>query len=200
MWRRVIGRGQKWWVRNLVMEEVNSAKTQKYLSSHTQQKSLPWMLYDIINIVIYVLLLFSHQVVLRSQGLQSTKLPSLSPSPVVCSDSCQLSCWRYLTILSSATLYFFCLQSFPASESFPIVTYAYIICYYNMWHMLHIKFYWLSGSARSISWDNFLDAGGSISKMVYFSSDSFDWLMTRRSAKDEGWEFVSSPHGFLHVS
>ena len=137
---------------------------------------------------------------LWSHGLQSTKLPSLSPSPVVCSDSCQLSCWRYLTVLSSATLYFFCLQSFPASESFPIVTYAYIICYYNMWHMLHIKFYWLSGSAHSISWDNFLDAGGSVSKMVYFSPEGFDWLMTRRSAKDEGWEFVSSPHGFLHVS
>ena len=36
------------------------------------------------------------------------------------SGSHPLSQWWYLTILSSATLFFFCLQSFPASESFPM--------------------------------------------------------------------------------
>ena len=40
-------------------------------------------------------------------------------SPGVCSNSCPLSQWCYLTISSSAAL-FFCLQSFPASGSFPI--------------------------------------------------------------------------------
>ena len=43
--------------------------------------------------------------------------PSLSPR--VCSDSCTLSWWCYLTILSSATP-FSCLQSFPAFGSFPM--------------------------------------------------------------------------------
>ena len=37
----------------------------------------------------------------------------------VCSDSCPLIWWCYLTISSSATP-FFCLQFFPASGSFPI--------------------------------------------------------------------------------
>ena len=41
--------------------------------------------------------------------------PSLSPR--VCSDSCPLS---YLTISSSASLFSFCLQSFPTSGSFPM--------------------------------------------------------------------------------
>ena len=41
-------------------------------------------------------------------------------SPRVCSDSCPLSQWCYLTILSIATFLFFCLQSFPASVSFPM--------------------------------------------------------------------------------
>ena len=41
--------------------------------------------------------------------------PSLSPG--VCSDSCPLSWWCYLTISSSATL-FFGLQTFPAWRSF----------------------------------------------------------------------------------
>ena len=42
-----------------------------------------------------------------------------SPSPRVCSNSCTLSHGCYLTISSSANL-FFCLQSFPASASFPM--------------------------------------------------------------------------------
>jgi len=38
--------------------------------------------------------------------------------PWVCSDSCPLSWWCYLTISSSVTPFSFCLQSFPTSESF----------------------------------------------------------------------------------
>ena len=38
----------------------------------------------------------------------------------VCSDSCPLNQWCYLTISSSATHFCFCLQSFLASESFPV--------------------------------------------------------------------------------
>ena len=44
---------------------------------------------------------------------------SLSPLPPrVCSHSCTLSWWSYLTIPSSADHFFFGLQSFPASGSF----------------------------------------------------------------------------------
>ena len=52
-------------------------------------------------------------------GLQHTRLPCPSLSPRVCSDSCQLSQWCYLTISSSAALFSFCLQSFLASQTFP---------------------------------------------------------------------------------
>ena len=38
----------------------------------------------------------------------------------VCSNSCPLNRWYSLTITSSAALFFFCLQSFPASGSFPM--------------------------------------------------------------------------------
>ena len=57
---------------------------------------------------------------LQPHGLQHTRLPCASLSPGVCSDSCPLSPWCYLTISSSATVFSFCLQSFPASESFPM--------------------------------------------------------------------------------
>ena len=65
--------------------------------------------------------LFSHQVVsnsLQPHRLQHAELPCPSVSPRVCSDSCPLSWWCYLTISSSAALFSFCLQSFPALGSF----------------------------------------------------------------------------------
>ena len=57
---------------------------------------------------------------LQSQGLQLTRLPCSSPSPRVCSNSCPLSQYCYLTISSSAAHFSFCLQAFPASGSFPV--------------------------------------------------------------------------------
>ena len=47
------------------------------------------------------------------------RLPYRSLSPGVCSDSCRLSWWCYLTISSSGTP-FSCPQSFPISQSFPM--------------------------------------------------------------------------------
>ena len=56
----------------------------------------------------------------RPPGLQNARLPCLSPSPWVCSNSCPLSQWCSLTISSSAALCSFCLWSFPALGSFPV--------------------------------------------------------------------------------
>ena len=53
-------------------------------------------------------------------GLQHTRLPCLSPSPGVSSNSCPLSRWCYPTISSSVVPFFSCLQSFPASGCFPM--------------------------------------------------------------------------------
>ena len=43
-----------------------------------------------------------------------------SLSPRVCSDSCSLSRWCYLTISSSVYPFSFCLKYFPSSGSFPV--------------------------------------------------------------------------------
>ena len=55
----------------------------------------------------------------QPHGLQHARLPCPSPSPRVCLNSCPLSQWCYLTIWSSAAPFSFCLQSFPASRSYP---------------------------------------------------------------------------------
>ena len=57
---------------------------------------------------------------LQPQGPQLTRLPCSPLSPEVCSNSRSLSQWCYLTILSSAAPFSFCLQSFAASGSFPM--------------------------------------------------------------------------------
>ena len=53
-------------------------------------------------------------------GLQHTRLPCPSPTPGACSNSCPLSWWCHPTISSSVALFSSCLQSFPASGSFPM--------------------------------------------------------------------------------
>ena len=66
---------------------------------------------------------FSHSVVsnsLRPCGLQHTRLPCPSPTPGAFSNSCPLSWWCHLTILSSVVHFSSCLQSFPTSRSFPV--------------------------------------------------------------------------------
>ena len=66
---------------------------------------------------------FSRSVVshsLQPHGLQHARPPCPSPTPGVYSYSCPLSQWCHPTILPSVVLSFSCLQSFPASGSFPM--------------------------------------------------------------------------------
>ena len=56
---------------------------------------------------------------LQIHRLQHASLLCPPLSPGVCSNSCPLCWWGYLTISSPAAPFSFCLQSFPASGSFP---------------------------------------------------------------------------------
>ena len=57
---------------------------------------------------------------LRPHGLQHARLPCPSPTLGDCSNSCPLSRWCHPTISSSVFPFSSCLQSFPASGSFPM--------------------------------------------------------------------------------
>ena len=68
-------------------------------------------------------LLFSRSVMsdsLRPHRLQHPRPPCPSPTPRACSNSCSLSWWCHPTISSSVIPFSSCLQSFPASGSFPV--------------------------------------------------------------------------------
>ena len=70
------------------------------------------------------LLLFSCSVTSNSLWptlhLQHTRLPCPSPFPRVCSNSSPLSWWCHPNVSSSVVPCSSCLQSFPASRSFPV--------------------------------------------------------------------------------
>ena len=66
---------------------------------------------------------FSRSVVsnsLQPHGLQHARIPCPSPAPRACSNSCLLSWWCHPTMSSSVIPFCSCLQSFPASGSFPM--------------------------------------------------------------------------------
>ena len=56
---------------------------------------------------------------LHPRWLQHARLPCPSPTPRACSNSCPSSEWCHPTISSSVVPFPSCLQSFPASGSFP---------------------------------------------------------------------------------
>ena len=82
-----------------------------------------WIVRCVKYLVLTEVLQFSHPVMsssLRSHGLQHARLPCPSPSPGAHSNSCSLSRWGRLTTFSAVVPFFSCLQSFPASGSFPM--------------------------------------------------------------------------------
>ena len=65
---------------------------------------------------------FSHSAMfdsLRPHGLHHDRLPCPSPTPGACSNSCPSTQWCHPTTSSSVVPFSSCLQSFPASGSFP---------------------------------------------------------------------------------
>ena len=103
---------EKWKPLCMVAGNVNDAAAVKSNS----------MLLKKLNRELLPLLLFSHSVMSNSlwpHGLQYARLPCPSPAPGVCSDSCPLSRWCHPTI-STSVIPSSCLQSFPASGSFPM--------------------------------------------------------------------------------
>ena len=115
----------------------------------------------------YGLLLFSHWVMSDSlwpHELQHTRLPCPSLSPRVCSNSCLLTWWCYLTISSSAAFFFSCPQTLPASGSFSSES------------ALHIRWpkYW----SFSISPSN------EYSGLIFFRINWYDLLAVQETLKN----------------
>ena len=93
----------------------------KYTLTIQSRNHTPWYLTK--ELKIFSSVQFSHSVAsepLWSHGLQHAGLLCPSATPGVYSNSCPLSQWCHPTISSSIIPFSSCLQSFPASGSFPI--------------------------------------------------------------------------------
>ena len=115
-WSPAWGSHNGWWYRGLSILEwgkpgVHHLPAVTFPPARpTHQKSL-------------LLSLFSHSVVsnsLRPHWLQHASLPCPSPTPGVYSNSCPSSRWCHPAISSSVVPFSSCLQSCPASGSFPM--------------------------------------------------------------------------------
>ena len=78
---------------------------------------------QMLLLLIYHSVQFSRSVVsnsLQPHGLQHARLPCPSSPLRACSNSCPLNQWCHPTISSSVIPFSSCLQSFPASGTFPM--------------------------------------------------------------------------------
>ena len=98
-------------------------------------------------------------------GLQHARLPCPSPFPRVCSNSYPLSQWCHPTISSPGVSFSSCLQSLPASESFPVS------------HFFTEGGQILGASAFSIS------PSSDYSGLISFRIDWFDLFAVQRTLK-----------------
>ena len=99
---------------------------------------------------------------LWSHGLQHTKLLCPPTSPRVCSNSCPLSRWCYLTISSSVTLFSFCFQCFPASGSFPRSWLLHQVAKLPGFQLQHQSFQWI----LRIDWFDLLAVQGTLKNLI----------------------------------
>ena len=113
------------WLLDFRSERCYWEKTHMQRHMHIP-RNVRWIPHFTLFLKIMLLLLFSRWVMsnsLQFHGLQHIRLLCPSLSPRICSNSCLLSRWWYLTLSSSAAPFSFCLQCFPAAT----------ICYLSSW-------------------------------------------------------------------
>ena len=115
-------------------------------------------------------------------GLQHTRLPCPSPTPRACSNSCPSSQWYHTTISSSVVPFSSCLQSLPASWSFPMNE-----------SVLRIR--WLKYWSFSLS----ISPSNEYSGLISFRMDWFDLLAVQGTLKSP-FQHHSSKASILRCS
>ena len=104
---------------------------------------------------------------LTTHGLQHARFPCPSPSPGVCSNSYPLSWWCHPTISSSVVPLSSCLQSCPASGSFPMVSSLHEVAKVLEFQLQHQSFQW---TPRTISfrmdWLDLLAVQGTLNNLL----------------------------------
>ena len=134
------------WVAVSFSRENFSAQGSSLHLLHWQADSLPlyhWVTRSPQWNTVAVVQWLSHVWLFSSPGTAAHQAPVSSNISRVCSKSCALSQWWYLTISSSAALSSFCLQSFPASGSFPMSQLLHQVTKALECQLQHQSFQWI---------------------------------------------------------
>ena len=102
---------------------------------------------------------------LQPHGLQHARLPCPLPSPEACWNSCPSSWWCHPTISSSVIPFSPCLQSFPASGSFPVSYSSHQV-------------------AKVLSFSFSISPSNEYSGLISFRIDWFDLLWSLRDSQE----------------
>ena len=113
---------------------------------------------------------------LQPHGLQLARLPCPSLSPGACSNSCPLSRWCHPS-MSLSVIPFSCLQSWPASGSFTLVSY-----------LLQVAKYW--------SFSFTISPSNEYSGLISFNIDWFDIFAVQGTLKNLPQHFSSKASNF----
>ena len=109
---------------------------------------------------------------------QHTRLPCPSPTPGAYSNSCPSHQWCHSTISSSVIPFSFCLQSFPASGSFPVSQ------------------LFASGGQSNWSFSFSISSSNEYSGLISFRTDWFDLLAVQGTPKSL-LQYPVQKHQFL---
>ena len=102
---------------------------------------------------------------LQRYGLKHARLPSPSPTHGACSNSCPSSRWCHPTVSSSVVPFSLCLQSLPASGSFPMSQ------------------FFTSGGQKYWSFSFSIRPSNEYSELMSFRIDWFDLLAVQGTLK-----------------
>ena len=98
-------------------EQLNWTEFKAFQECHPELDQEPGLWHQ-ADVIICVVQSFSHVWLFAITWMAACQASCPLLSPGVCSNSCPLSWWFYLTISSSVIIFPSCLQSFPASGSF----------------------------------------------------------------------------------
>ena len=135
-------------------------------------------------------------------GLQHTRLPCPWLSSGVCSDSCGLSRWYYLTISSFTALFSFCLQSPQHQGLFQWIRSLHQVARVWETQIEHQSFQWIfTVNFFSVEWVDFLAVQGTLNSPLQYKGLSRVLFRTTILITDSlALSFLYSPTSHLYMT
>ena len=148
-------------------------------------------------------------------GLEHTRLPCPSPTSRAYSSLCPSSWWCHPTISSSVVHFSSCLQSFPASGSFPMNQFFHLVAKVLEFQLQHQSFQWIFRS--DFLWDGLVGCpccprdsqessptpsskSSILQRSAFFMVQlSHPYMTTGKTIALTGWTFVGKVMSLLSI-